>query len=53
MQALLALKNKARSDKAKLYAEGALMALISPEHHEILEALHIMMICEWTLLCFA
>ena len=46
LQALLALKDKAWSDEAKLCAEGALMALIPPEHREDIEALHIMMSCE-------
>jgi hypothetical protein len=46
MQALLTLKDKAWSEEAKICAEGALMALIPPEHHEDIEALHIMMSCE-------
>ena len=50
MQVLLALKDKAWSDEAKLCAEGVLMALIPTEHHEIddAEAFHIMMSCECT-----
>ena len=47
MHAMLALKDKAWSEEAKICAEGALMALIPPEHHDdIIEALHIMMSCE-------
>ena len=47
MQALLTLKDKAWSEEAKVCAEGAIMALIPPEHHEVgLEARHIMMSCE-------
>jgi len=47
MQALLTLKDEAWSEEAKVCAEGAIMALIPPEHHEVgLEARHIMMSCE-------
>ena len=46
VQALLTLKDKAWSEEAKVCAEGALMALIPPEHLEDIEALHIMMSCE-------
>ena len=46
MQALATLKDKAWSDEAKVCAEGAIMALIPPEHHEDILALHIMMSCE-------
>jgi hypothetical protein len=48
MQALSALKDMAWSVEAKVCAEGALMALIPPEHLEDIEALHIMMSCECT-----
>jgi len=46
VQALLTLKDKAWSEEAKVCAEGALMALIPPEHLGAIEALHIMMSCE-------
>jgi hypothetical protein len=48
LQALSTLKDKAWSEEAKICAEGALMALIPPEHREDIEALHIMMSCECT-----
>ena len=49
MHALLTLKDKAWSEEAKVCAEGALMALIPPKHHEVdIDALHIMMSCECT-----
>ena len=39
--------NETLMQAAKVCAEGALMALIPPEHHEVdLEARHIMMSCE-------
>ena len=49
IQALSTLKDKAWSEEAKICAEGALMALIPPEHHgEAVNAPHIMMSCECT-----
>jgi hypothetical protein len=45
MQALVTLKEKAWSKEAQACAEGALTALIPPEHHDI-EALHIMLSCK-------
>ena len=49
MHALSTLKDKAWSEEAKVCAEGALMALIPPEHHEVdPDALHIMLSCECT-----
>jgi len=52
LDALRMLVDKALTEEARQYAEGALMALLPPEavvHHEIdMDALHVFMSCKFT-----